>query len=748
MAMNCTRYCGTVVKWKGGKAKPLLFVPVLSIILVSGVSHSVDAEPIRHELKVVVEPGRHRIEVEDKITLPEELVAGSGRKLEFSLHAGLQVLSSVPRVTPERDPTSGNPESVPVQRFTVKFPPGEQFFVITYHGEIMHPLDRKGIEYARSFKKTPGLISSDGIHLTGASHWYPRLNQDLVSFTLDVQLPGGWDAVSQGKRTRHTRREGWTHVRWESPEPQEEIFLIGGRFSEYSRASGEVQALAFLRQPDEELANKYLGATVRYLEMYSHLIGPYPYTKFALVENFWETGYGMPSFTLLGSKVIRLPFILHSSYPHEILHNWWGNGVFVDYAAGNWSEGLTAYFADHLIQEQIGTAQEYRRATLQNYTNYVSKAKDFPLTAFRSRHSAVTEAVGYGKTLMFFHMLRQRVGDLAFTRGLQEFYRERKFHRAKFSDLKDTFSVVTRVDLGPEFAQWISRPGAPWLRVSEARGRPDGTDHLLTAVVEQIQPGPAYVLRIPVAVHMQGQETAFQRTVAMDGKRLELQLRVPDRPWQLDVDPEFDVFRRLDHREIPPALTQPLGAEKGLVLLPGKAPDETRQGYQELAEVLQWSQTGQLEIKWDGDVELLPSDSAVWILGWENRFRPEIVAALADYDVSLTEDGVRIGTEEIRRDDHSVVLIARRPENPNLALTWIATDNATAMTGLGRKLPHYRKYSYLGFEGDEPINIFKGQWPVINSPMSVPVTQADGSVIRGQKGKLAPRRPLASRPVP
>ena len=71
--------------------------------------------------------------------------------------------------------------------------------------------------------------------------------------------------------------------------------------------------------------------TAQYLEMYRQLIGPYPFAKFALVENFWETGYGMPSFTLLGPQVIRFPFILHSSYPHEILHNWWGNSVFVDW---------------------------------------------------------------------------------------------------------------------------------------------------------------------------------------------------------------------------------------------------------------------------------------------------------------------------------------------------------------------------------------------------------------------------------
>ena len=107
---------------------------------------------------------------------------------------------------------------------------------------------------------------------------------------------------------------------------------MGGPLVVYRESAGAVEALVYLRQKDDALAGKYLEATAQYLEMYRGLIGPYPYGKFALVENFWETGYGMPSFTLLGPQIIRFPFILTSSYPHEILHNWWGNSVFVDYA--------------------------------------------------------------------------------------------------------------------------------------------------------------------------------------------------------------------------------------------------------------------------------------------------------------------------------------------------------------------------------------------------------------------------------
>ena len=196
--------------------------------------------------------------------------------------------------------------------------------------------------------------------------------------------------------------------------------ITGGPLVIAEDSAGAVDIVVYLHERDDALSRKYLDATARYMEMYRQLLGPYPYGKFALVENFWETGYGMPSFTLLGPQVIRFPFILHSSYPHEILHNWWGNSVFVDYESGNWCEGLTAYMADHLIQEQRGLAVNYRRSTLQKYRNYVREGRDFPLSEFRSRHSAATEAVGYGKSLMTFHMLRRHSGDDAFRASFEE----------------------------------------------------------------------------------------------------------------------------------------------------------------------------------------------------------------------------------------------------------------------------------------------------------------------------------------
>ena len=184
----------------------------------------------------------------------------------------------------------------------------------------------------------------------------------------------------------------------------------------------------------------------------------------------------MASFTLLGSQVIRMPFILTSSYPHEILHNWWGNSVFVDYESGNWCEGLTAYMADHLMAEQRGQGEAHRRDRLQDYSSYVRAGRDFPLTEFRSRHSAATEAVGYGKTLMGFHMLRRKLGDDRFRDWAARFYREMRGRVASFGDVRRTMEAVIghgaeATDLGRFFRDWTERPGAAALAVEVGRGR-------------------------------------------------------------------------------------------------------------------------------------------------------------------------------------------------------------------------------------------------------------------------------------
>ena len=681
-------------------------------------------------MKINLLPEKHIIEVEDKITLPDTFRRDNKEDVYFILHKDMNPHSTTSGVTIRKVEgySMTSLQTMSAEKYVARLPKGMRSFTLVYKGEILNPLHVQEEERDRNFQETSGIISSDGIYLASSSSWYPWFGNNMLTFSMDVTLPDGWMAVTQGERTINRQNNKQIQSGWEEQKPQDDIYLIAGKFTEYAKDAGPVKILVFLQNPDKELANKYLETGAQYLAMYSKLLGPYPYNKFALVENFWETGYGMPSFTLLGSQVIRFPFILHSSYPHEILHNWWGNGVFIDFETGNWSEGLTAYLSDFLIKEQRGNGMEYRLTTLQKYVDYVAKSKDFPLTEFRSRHSSATEAVGYGKTTMFFHMLRLQLGDEVFTHALQKFFRENKFKKATFDDLKNAFSKVSGKNIQTEFNQWINRTGAPSLRISDVQTKSGYRGYHLSAKLEQTQQGPPYKLRVPVAVYLKDHNKAYQTTVLMENKRLELSLQVPSLPLRLDVDPEFDLFRRLDRNEIPPALSQAFGSEKALIILPTKGGNELKKGYQELAKTWQQTPSREIDIAYDNELTIIPDDRTVWILGNENRFLSTIMESLSDYDVIFHYSTVKIPGNEISLKNHSMVLSARNPLNPDFALVWLSADNPEAIPGLGRKLPHYGKYSYLAFEGNKPSNVLKGRWPAINSPMSIPVQSPRGNV--------------------
>jgi hypothetical protein len=200
----------------------------------------------------------------------------------------------------------------------------------------------------------------------------------------------------------------------------------------------------------------------------------------------------------------------------------------------------------------------------------------------------------------------------------------------------------------------------------------------------------------------------------MEDRSAELRIPCPARPLRLDVDPEFDVMRRLDPLEVPPALSTLFGDDDPLFVISAEATAEERSAWETLAA--DWKGEGEPRTVLDTDLDVLPEESA-WLLGWNNRFRDDLVAGLTDQDVTWNDSGIAIVEETIPRDDHSIVLVGRHAANPELAVGWVGARPLAAVPGLSRKLPHYTRYSYLGFKGDEPENMAKGLWKPLASPL-------------------------------
>ncbi len=592
-----------------------------------------------------------------------------------------------------------------VRHYRINRLPPDGKVQLNYEGDIASE-GTKG-----SFDMPESVLRSDGVYLDGGSAWVPRFDRYLwYTFRLQVEAPTGWEIISQGKRQQLDNR-----FIYDMTHPQDSIYLIGGPYKRYSQMHDEIEIMVYLYEADAELATSYLQASAEYISLYSDWIGPYPYAKFAIVENRWQTGYGMPSFTLLGSRVIRLPFILYTSLPHEILHNWWGNGVYVDFSRGNWSEGLTAYMADHFNDEQQGKDREYRRKALERYANFAAEGRDFALADFSSRHDEASQAVGYSKSMMLFHMMRRQAGDDLFKENIRHFWQRYQFKPVGFRDVIQQLYAGSYDDYKAFVEQWLERPGAPEITLAEVTVKRLADGYRLTLEINQNQAGPSYKLQMPLQVTLEGSDQPRREQVTLSEKHNIVELKFEQRPQALMLDPDYDVFRLLHPGERPASLGRLFGAKKQLLVMPSNATAEQARAWQQLAAA--WSRRyNNVEFVKDSALKKFPDDTAIWLLGWNNALLIEHKQRFSSTSQQLSADTAKIGNKQFNAEDHAVVLLDS--DNSRTALGFVGADDPEVIALMARKLPHYSSYGVLVFNRPEAINIMKQHLPVQVSPMA------------------------------
>lgn len=706
---------------------------ILGALLVSFSAVATESL-IAHQLTVKLTPEQHVISVSDTMQIPSQYARD-----EFVLHGALAIEQAIPSVSIT---AQGNEHGVPWKRYRPNTALIDGKLTLQYSGKIHHAVAGNDTADASVIVDSAGIIDSNGVFLASSSLWYPHYASRLISFDLTVSVPKAWQAVSQGARLKTHEGANATTIQWAESAPQDDLYLLAGPMTLYRQTTSTVDAQVYLRSADPTLAQGYLDTTEQFVAFYSKLLGAYPYEKFALVENFWETGFGMPSFTALGSQVIRLPFIIYSSYPHEILHNWWGNGVYVDYTQGNWSEGLTAYLADHLLKEQRGQGADDRRAALQKYADYVQQSREFPLREFVSRHSSSSEAIGYSKALMVFHMLRRQLGDDAFVAGLRAFYQRFKFKRASWNDFFETMGTVNKPGRLDKFRdQWISRAGAPELARHDVKVIAEKSGHKIEFTLTQQQGGAPYALDVPIAISLEGEGVAREQTVALTASKQTFELQFDKAPLHLAVDPQFDVFRRLDSAEIPPAVSQGFGAQRAVVVLPPKS-DPLYGAWRSAAQ--QWA--GAAEGQWDViefsenalASEAVKAAQAVWLFGGAGNLIQTVETSLSKTPYGVDNTQLVLPEGKYPVDSHGFLVAVGYSDGGPKTLLQLSASTAAAILGLIRKIPHYRRYSYLVFEGESLQNLVKGQWSVFDSPLSYRVKPDATALPAMQRKALSP----------
>ena len=76
--------------------------------------------------------------------------------------------------------------------------------------------------------------------------------------------------------------------------PLEGLSLSAGPYRVREGSAGGTKIFTYFYPGTDSLSGSYLKAVARYIALYRNLFGPYPFDKFAVVENFFPTGYGFP----------------------------------------------------------------------------------------------------------------------------------------------------------------------------------------------------------------------------------------------------------------------------------------------------------------------------------------------------------------------------------------------------------------------------------------------------------------------
>ncbi len=644
-----------------------------------------------HRILATIEPESGALAIEDRI----ELLPGAGASALY-IGSALQVrsLEAGGKATEFQVEASAEPGRA---LLSWRGGPDAGTLVIHCTASFAPPAEGEAVELEYQAMAIDALIGEQGAFLSPSAGWYPQGAEDLARFDVVVDVPEGWLAVTEGARATERTSAGRTRIEHTAPFPVDGVHLCAGPYVRGESRHGEVAVETYFFAADTSLAPTYLEATVGYLERYEALFGDYPFERFAVVENFMPTGYGMPTFTLLGQRVVRLPFIVRTSLGHEVLHNWWGNSVYVDYQSGNWCEGLTSYGADYAYKVDQGpaAARRYRKDLLKAYADYVAAGADLPLARFTGRTDNATRAIGYGKAAMVFHMMRARIGAEAFDAALRWVAGAYRWRTASWADFFAAFERVSGVDLAGEREQWVEREGALTLSLGRVGAR-STTAGGRVIDLELRQQEPHYAVDVPVRITAGGEQQ--MHTVRIEAASTRVTIPVPGPPQGIDVDPGYDLFRSLHDAEMEATLSQFFGDAGRSAVIASTLRGGT--GAQALAAAIAPA-ASTAKGSAAGHAKALLTNKTPY---------PERLPSEAIYDDAgrLVIDGHLFDP-----DGEACVLALAGAAGPELH---VITNDPAQLQPLTRKLSHYGRYSYLVFRSGH--NVAKGNWSVSDGPLS------------------------------
>jgi aminopeptidase N len=640
------------------------------------------AASFEHRVEIVLQPASGEIRIQDQL------------KVEGIKEFRFRLATWLARIDVEVDGV----------RVELKHQGGDTVIDLPDSGIHRIVFDMHGKVPARDEENTRELTSSsaaDGVYLPGYDGWIPHPAGMPMRYQLAVSVPITQRAVVTGKLIDEQLGDNTYRASFVSTPFGESPSLFAGPYQLHERQLQGLSLRSYFHAELADQADAYLDKAEEYIQRYQTSVGDYPYADFHIVSAPLPVGLGFPNLAYVDRRIVPLPFMRSRSLAHEVLHNWWGNGVAVDYASGNWAEGLTTFMADYALERDKGeaAARAMRVKWLRDYAA-LPTARDQPVRDFRSKQHQAAQVIGYNKGAFIFHMLSLEIGQPAFDRGIRDFWRKHRFARASWSHLQVAFEQAAGRQLDWFFRQWLDREGAP--RLSLGSHRVDTVDGAYRTRIEILQPVPGYRFRL---------DGLLTTTTGVERRRLNIENRLthlewitPGRPLSIQLDPQNDLFRRLQTSETPPILRD-ITLNPATVTLIGS----DQSAFSEIAQSLA------SRLLDNAPRFLAPGQSP-------GPTQPLLLITSADRLAGQLEQLQLQVPDELPDIKYGAAAWTARLAN-NTPVLVISAESVVQLQALLRPLPHYGGQSYVLFDSGRAQS--RGLWPLSRGALYRDLTTAN-----------------------
>lgn len=374
-----------------------------------------------------------------------------------------------------------------------------------------------------------------------ARHWLPAVDHPSDKATIEFQItaPDHYDVIATGEKIEESNLDnGYKLTIYKEPAPVAMKVVTIGVTKFASRLLDDVYDIPVTAwvYPENRLDgfSDYHVAT-NVLKFFIDNIGPYSYAKLANMqaktqwgglENAGTIAYFENSVT--GKKTIE------GLIAHEIAHQWFGNSATENDWNHVWlSEGFATYFAI-LYQESVyGDTKRKEELELdrKQIIDYYLKNSAPIIDPSITNPMKVLSVNTYQKGGWVLNMLRHKLGNETFWKGIRAYYKEFQNANVMTIDFQKTMENVSGKNLDAFFKQWVFTKGHPQIKWNWTYNKGK-----IELVFNQTQEHHIFNFPLEIAIIHNGKTSIS--TVRVSKQSHTFKIKVGSKPDSIILDPE------------------------------------------------------------------------------------------------------------------------------------------------------------------------------------------------------------------